>query len=1108
MTWRKWFGLVLVAVLPLLLIPALTAAGPTPSTPPLQKIAPALRLKIEPLVLKELASGEKVTYIVHLTQQADLAPARRIKGKIPRRQAVASRLQAVAERSQRDIRAYLDQQQALGKVESYLPFWVFNGLAVTGDLDTLLALAARPEVKAIRANHVRHLPKPAMEPAPEPRAVEWNIAHVRADQVWREFGITGQGVVVANMDTGVDWTHPALQSKYRGADGNHDYNWFDFTGTYPDAPNDGHNHGTHTMGTLVGDDGSGNQIGMAPGARWIAVKIFNDDGSTTDLIIHQGFQWILAPTDLNGENPDPSKAPDVVNNSWGDMNGGDTTFWDDVAAWRAAGIFSPFAAGNEGEMGEGSMDSPGSFPHAVAVGATDRDDLLAYFSSLGPSFWEETKPEVSAPGVDIRSSIPGGYATGDGTSMAAPHAAGLAALLLEADPSLTVDDLENFMKFTALDLGEPGPDNAFGAGRIDAYDAVRWALDAGKLYGQVTASNVKRETSSVKGTGIPGATVNGVNQAGDRFVTTTDATGIYTVSVPYGFYDVTASAFGYLSATVKAVEVITDYMSMRDLALEPSPTGALSGQVTEAGTGEPLAATIRAVGTPALRAEPQGEASTVADASGHYTLTLPVGSYTVEVNLVGYQIQRATASISEGVVTTLNFALPTAPAILLVDADVVFEDNVANYYQRALDEAGYLYYTRLITDTAFIPTAEELGAYDVVIWANPWQSPGFIGADQALMSYLDHGGRLLIAGQDIGYWDGGGNPFQPDPIPFYTNYLHARYLGEPSIVDLLVGRDFLEGVTLALDDPLAYKNTGFCGVLACFYPDEMEPADEAATPIIAYPDGSIRGLKAEYPPYRVVYFGFGLESVGPRDMLARTVGEAISWLSLPSLNKEVDKETALSGEVLTYTLTLTNIGSVDLPGVSLTDPIPEHTSYMSDSVTGGATYDPVLDRIQWSGTLPALSQMTFTFQARIDSPLAGGTVISNTATFDDGQGHTPQASVTTTVVGPNLRGSAKTVDKALALAGDVLTYTITLHNSGPITASDVSLVDPIPDNATYVPDSVTGGATYNPALDQIEWRGDVPALEPGVGPYTWTDSDAPDGPSYEWVDITTIGTAI
>ena len=1139
MNWRKGFGLIVLAVLPLLLIPSLIAANPPPTPPSLQKIPLSLRVKIEPQALKELDSGEKTTYIVHLTQQANLAPAQRIQEKSPRRLAVVSSLQAVAERSQRGIRAYLDGQRASGHVEGYTPFWAFNGLAVTGDLETLLALAARPEVERIRANHTHQLPNPNVKretsnvklqtrnpelETPNSQSVEWNIHLVRADEVWHDFDITGEGVVVANMDTGADWTHPALQTRYRGADGDHDYDWYDFTGAYPSAPADGDGHGTHTMGTIVGNDGGANQIGVAPGAQWIAVKIFDDAGVTDDVKIHQGFQWLLAPTDLDGENPDPRQAPDVVSNSWGSTNGADPTFWSDVAAWRAAGIFPVFAAGNDGELGSGAVHSPGSFPHAVDVGATDSEDAIAYFSSRGPSFWEETKPDVSAPGVDIRSSVPGGgYESGwSGTSMATPHVAGLAALLLEADPTLTADDLESFMKYTALDLGEPGPDNDYGAGRIDAYDAVRWALGAGKLYGTVGVSsppsippkargevptpNFQPPTSNFQLPTIPGATVSGVSQAGDRFVATADATGTYAVSVPGGFYDVTASAFGYLSATVQGVEVITGYMSMRDLALKPAPTGTLSGRVTKERPEEPLAATVRALDTPA---------SATADADGFYSLALPVGNYTVEASVRGHQSQRAAVSIAEGAVTRQDFILPAAPSLLLVDADAWLGENVTLYYQYALDEAGYLYDTRLITDTTHVPTAEELGAYDVVLWATPWQSPGYVGADQALMDYLDDGGKLLIAGQDVGYWD----EYQSYAPLFYADYLHASFLGEPQILDELIGTNILEGLTLTLNDTYAYKDTGFCTFSGCFYPDEIEPADDAAWPILAYPDGGIRGLKAESPPYRVLYFGFGLESVGPRDALVQTMERAIAWLTLPSLTKTVDREEVIPGEALTYTLTLSNIGATDLSGVSLTDPIPEHTTYVPNSATGGATYDPVLDRVQWSGTLPAMTQMTFTFQAVVEEPrppappklggTGGGTVITNIATLDDGQAHVLQASATTTVMGLDLTSSTKTTDKAVAQAGDTLTYTITLKNTGSLNATGVSLVDPVPENTVYVPGSVTGGAVYNAALDRIEWMGDVSAgSEQEEGGYTWTDSDAPGGPVYDWMDITRTGAPI
>jgi len=233
------------------------------------------------------------------------------------------------------------------------------------------------------------------------------------------------------------------------------------------------------MGTMVGSEPDGSEpIGVAPGAQWIAVKVFDNDGWAEDEWIHAGFQWCLAPTDLNGQNPDPAKAPDIVNNSWGDPDGEDETFRQDLEAMRQAGVFCIFSAGNDGPS-EGSVDSPADHSGAFAVGATNVYDWIAYFSSRGPSPWGQIKPEVAAPGVDIRSSVAGGGYEDDwqGTSMAAPHVAGLAALLLEADrqsasPSLTITATEQIITGTARDLGVSGPDNSYGWGRIDGLRAV------------------------------------------------------------------------------------------------------------------------------------------------------------------------------------------------------------------------------------------------------------------------------------------------------------------------------------------------------------------------------------------------------------------------------------------------------------------------------------------------------------------------------------------------------------------------------------------------------------------------------------------------------------
>lgn len=438
----------------------------------------------------ETSEGAPITYLVFLRDRADLRTLQAIPDKETRRAALVDRLRNVARRSQTKVLDYLAERTEQGKVSRYTSYWIFNGLVVESDLETALELARHPEVEALRPNRIHRLPEPQQDTDATLDAgeVAWNVAHIEADRVWSTLGITGQGVVVANMDSGVDWTHPALQHRYRGYDAEdpaasvHDYNWFDPTGTYPQTPgpnipeiSDWSDHGTHTMGTMVGST-DGYTVGVAPGAQWIAVKVFDDGGEAEEEWIHAGFQWCLAPTDMDGENPDPRKAPDIVNNSWGDRGDvSDETFRQDLEAWRAAGILSVWAAGNSGPD-EGTINSPAGMETAFAVGAVDESDTIAYFSSRGPSPWVEIKPDVVAPGVNITSSIAGGaYGMMSGTSMATPHVAGLAALMWEAmGDTRSITSTEQTIISTAI--GDDEPDTTYGYGRIDAYEAVATAI--------------------------------------------------------------------------------------------------------------------------------------------------------------------------------------------------------------------------------------------------------------------------------------------------------------------------------------------------------------------------------------------------------------------------------------------------------------------------------------------------------------------------------------------------------------------------------------------------------------------------------------------------------
>jgi len=903
------------------------------------------------------------------------------------------------------------------------------------------------------------------------------------------------------MDTGVAWTHPALRLRYRGlsaAGVDHNYNWFDATNTSPHAPMDDDGHGTHTMGIMVGDDGGANQIGVAPGARWIAVRIFTPQG-TTDAWIHAGFQWLLAPTDLNGNNPDPSKAPDIVNNSWGSSNIADPTFWQDLLAWRAAGIFSSWSAGNRGADGAGSIGIPAGYPHAFAVGATDPNDLLATFSSLGPGFWTSWKPNVSAPGHFVRSSIPGNdYQFLSGTSMAAPHAAGVAALLLEAAPYLSVADLETFISRTAWDLGPAGFDSGYGAGLVDAYAAVRWALGGGRLAGQV------RDAS----TGLPlaRAVVEGRAAGEPAFRTATDEAGRYAVAVPVGLYQVSVSAFGYLTATMGGVEVITGYQSLRDFALARAPTVRLGGELRDAFTGLPLTATVQLLDTPL---------TTIADENGLFYFDVPAGCYTWVATRPGYRrLEESAGCVQPGMPASFPArTLYPAPSLLLLDADAWLEDDATVYYKLALDRAGYLYDTRRITDTSILPTLNELRAYDIVLWAQPWSSPGIIDGERGdseaqdlLSAYVTGGGRLLLTGQNIGYYDGGGRG--GSMLPYYRDLLRASFVrnSNPSAEVRGVAGEALGVLTATLPALDSYN------ARASLSPDQIAPLDAQASTVMEYGPGESAALRVgDVGPGRgrVLYFGFGLERAGPLAHRAEILRAALAWLAQPSLAKAVDSAVAAPGAALTYTLSLSNGLRAPAFVANLTDPLPSALTYVDGSATGGAAYDPATRAIFWSGWLAGRAERRLTFQAEVSLDVAGGTRLTNQAGLRAREAQAASAAaVTTTVAAPDLRASAKEVDKPLARVGDTLLYTITLTNHGPVAAANVTLTDAIPAGLAYVNGSATGGATYDATSREIRWAGTVPASVAGSTTYTWTDSTRPGGPAFSWVDISATGTAV
>ncbi len=393
---------------------------------------------------------------------------------------VITTLQEKANSTQHQIKNYLNQKLSSGEVKQFQSFWITNLIMVEATRNIIEELAQNEEIELMDIDALLQRDPYIFEgiaPA-KTEAVEIGLKVINADKVWK-LGITGQGRLLMNIDTGVEGTHPALNSRWRGNFVPANQAWFD-PETNTTSPTDCDNHGTHTMGIMLGRAGA-DTIGVAPDAQWIAAKTICSSPHTSKSI--SAFQWAMNP---DGNPNTITDMPDVISNSWYDPNATDectgiykTTF----DAVEAAGIAIVFSAGNNGPN-PSTITKPKNINtnevNVFAVGNINGNTAgypIASSSSRGPSTCGGTgslliKPEVVAPGTSVRSSIRGGgYGTLSGTSMAAPHVGGAIALLKQAFPNLTGTQLKYALYNTAVDLGTAGEDNTYGMGLIDVYAA-------------------------------------------------------------------------------------------------------------------------------------------------------------------------------------------------------------------------------------------------------------------------------------------------------------------------------------------------------------------------------------------------------------------------------------------------------------------------------------------------------------------------------------------------------------------------------------------------------------------------------------------------------------
>ncbi|MFZ5433557.1 MAG: S8 family serine peptidase [Calditrichota bacterium] len=525
--------------------------------------------------------------ILHL-QRASLAE---------RHRQVVQALRANAAETQGPVIAQINDLEKQGFIEGHTAYWIENLVVVYGNAKAVVELAENPAVESIGPNFKAEL----IEPVPydsEGRESNYTLdTHTRtpgqratgATRVNEELGITGEGVLIAGVDTGVSGTHPALAARWRGNFAPVSECWLDLIGSST-FPSDNNDHGTHTMGTMCGREirvnGDTITVGAAPDAQWIATNPI-DQGVGNPFIqdIFTAFQWLIDP---DGNENTMDDVPDVIQNSWGvtEWHVGTPCYnnWNTVITnCEAAGPVIIWSAGNEGSQG---LRSPATFElnawQIFAVGAVDATNdqtppyNLASFSSRGPSGCEPDptaiKPEICAPGVDVYSSVPGGgYEQTDwsGTSMAGPHVSGVVALMRQACPDCDPQTIKEALMVTAIDSGylPVGEDNSYGFGFLNAYDAVMMVMNAGRLEGVVTQTG-----------GSPLAGANVTLTPGD-YAGTTDSSGGYSIFVQEGVYSVRFSKFGYETDLVPDIEIEESDTVTLNAMLAVAPQGVVKGTV-------------------------------------------------------------------------------------------------------------------------------------------------------------------------------------------------------------------------------------------------------------------------------------------------------------------------------------------------------------------------------------------------------------------------------------------------------------------------------------------------------------------------------------------------
>jgi subtilisin family serine protease len=559
--------------------------------------------------MEQLSDNELIRINIRLTDQYDvqnLEEAFPALDRAGRRALVTGELKSFSQRTQKGILELIDSKAKESKAELIYSLWISNVITAMASKELIYELSQRSDIDRIDWDEERNLlmaQESVLEggdDSPEGTLeITYNVNIMNVPAVWA-LGFQGQGVVVAVLDTGVNYNHADLESHMwtHPSYPNHGWNFIENN----NDPMDYQSHGTHCAGTVASDGTAGSQAGMAPLAQIMALKILNNSGGGTESGVWAGIQFAI------------DYGADVLSLSLGWQQ----SWGPDRLTWRntfnnalAAGVISAVAAGNEGTSPgvPNNLRTPGDVPPpwlhpdqtttggisgVVSVGATNSSDVIASFSSRGPVTWQTVspfndypynpgmgllRPDVTAPGVDVKScshTNNNGYLTMSGTSMATPGVAGVMALLLSKNPNLTPAEISMALELTSVDLGTAGKDNTYGTGRVNALAAINYVNYPGPVYsshsivdpnsnGQIEAGeSILLSIEMYNGSDTPRTNVNVSISTDSPYITITDNSEFYGNFAAWQYKTVTNGFAFNVAANTPGMEDVRFNISATD----------------------------------------------------------------------------------------------------------------------------------------------------------------------------------------------------------------------------------------------------------------------------------------------------------------------------------------------------------------------------------------------------------------------------------------------------------------------------------------------------------------------------------------------------------------